>query len=49
MYKERGWVSWPDWLGYKGRITRKDMVPFPEARVIARKLKLKSAREWSGS
>jgi hypothetical protein len=45
-YRDDGWISLPDWLGYTGAPQLKDMLPFLEARVIARKLKLKSQKEW---
>ena len=43
-YRDQGWVSWPDWLGYKGRYD--NMLAFKPARAIVRKLKLKSTKEW---
>jgi hypothetical protein len=42
-YKDDGWISWNDWLG-NGK--RYDMLPFPVGRAYARKLKLKTQREW---
>ena len=45
-YRNAGWVSFPDWLGYKGRGPLGQMLPFKRAREIVRKLGLKSAREW---
>ena len=48
-YRDDGWISYPDWLGYEGRAPpgkRKDMLPFVVARAIVRKLKLKSEKEW---
>jgi hypothetical protein len=42
-YRDDGWVSWPDWLGYgEGRVFAKDMLPFAAARAYARKLELRS-------
>jgi len=40
-YKGKGWVSWPDWLGYN----RKHL-PFKQAREFARNLNLKTTTEW---
>ena len=44
-YRDDGWISMPDWLGYTGVTQHKDMLPFAAARAIVRKLKLKGARE----
>ena len=41
-----GWISYPDWLGYEGIKQHKDMLSFAVARAVARKLKLKSYKEW---
>ena len=41
-YKGKGWIDWPDWLGYK----RIDFLDFKEARAIVRGEKLKSKKEW---
>ena len=47
-YKEEGWVSWYDWLGYKNTDKKKNkFLPFKEAREYTRKLKLKNQREWN--
>ena len=45
VYRDDGWISWPDWLGYEGQ-ARGKMLSFPAARAIVRKLKLKGAKEW---
>jgi hypothetical protein len=47
-YRDDGWVSWPDWLGSEGRRmnTKKEVLPFAVGRAYARKLKLRSAKEW---
>ena len=45
MYRDDGWISMPDWLGYEG-LARGKMLPFPVARMIVRKLKLKGLKEW---
>jgi hypothetical protein len=42
-YRDDGWVSWPDWLG-NGK--QYDMLPFAVGRAYARKLKLRSKKEW---
>ena len=44
-YRDDGWISWPDWLGYEGQV-RSVVLPFTVARAIVRKLNLKSQREW---
>ena len=51
-YRNKGWVSWPDWLGYgrgkkaKSRTSSKQFLPFSEAREFARSLGLASTRKW---
>ena len=47
-YRDDGWISMPDWLGYEGRVVgkREDMLPFLVARAIVWKLKLKGQKEW---
>ena len=42
-YKGKGWIDWPDWLGYKKRV---DFLPFEEARAFVRSLEFKSQKEW---
>jgi hypothetical protein len=42
-YRDDGWISMPDWLGYW---TRYDMLPFAVGRAYAWKLKLRSQKEW---
>jgi hypothetical protein len=42
-YRNDGWISWPDWLGYVGTY---EFLPFAKARRIVRKLKLGSREEW---
>ena len=46
VYRDDGWISLPDWLGYTGVKQHKDMLPFAAARAIVRKLKLTSQKEW---
>eukprot|EP00947_MAST-08B_sp_MAST-8B-sp1_P004681 g4681.t1 len=49
VYKGKGWVSYPDWMGYqytKGDQMRKKMLPFEEARAVARNQNLTSKQEW---
>jgi hypothetical protein len=46
IYRDDGWISWPDWLGKERRVLAKDMLPFAVGRAYARKLKLRSQREW---
>lgn len=47
-YKDKGWVSWPDWLGRPPtRASGRELVrPFSEAREFTRSLDLKSDDEW---
>ena len=51
VYKEKGWLSWGDFLGYKpGHIAEKrsttKKLPFAEARDYVRSFRLKSQKEW---
>ena len=51
-YRDKGWVSMPDWLGYQGpdvagtRMPRGEALSFDAARAFVRALKLSSQREW---
>jgi hypothetical protein len=45
-YRDDGWVSYPDWLGFEGRAPRGRMLPFAVGRVLVRGLKLKGVKEW---
>jgi hypothetical protein len=47
VYRNKGWISWGDWLG-TGRISSHGRIylPFEETRAYARSLGLKSMREW---
>ena len=45
-YRDDGWISWPDWLGYEGVTQHKDMLSFAVARAIVQELKLKGQKEW---
>eukprot|EP00947_MAST-08B_sp_MAST-8B-sp1_P001808 g1808.t1 len=48
VYKGKGWVSWPDWMGYKhpaGHV-KGQMLPFTSARAIVRRLRLTSLKKW---
>ena len=40
VYRDDGWISYPDWLGKEGGSGA--MLPFAAARAIVQKLKLKS-------
>ena len=42
IYKEKGWITWNDWLGNENKI----YLPFEKARAFARSLALKSSSEW---
>jgi len=46
VYRDDGWISWSDWLGFKGRAPPGGMLPFAVGRAYARKLKLRRTREW---
>ena len=51
-YRDEGWKSWPDWLGYgEGHSPRNEFLLFEEARDYARRLGFKSKewRKWSAS
>ena len=46
-YRDEGWKSWPDWLGYgEGHSPRNEFLLFEEARDYARKLGFKGVKEW---
>lgn len=47
IYADKGWTTWGEWLG-TGRVADQFKVyrPFREARTFARKLRLKTQREW---
>jgi hypothetical protein len=47
VYRDNGWVSWPDWLGFEGRAPPGSMLPFAAGRAYVRKLKLKNWKEWA--
>ena len=44
-YKDKGWNSWDDFLGYAPKAKRK-LRSFTEARKFAQSLKMKSSAEW---
>jgi hypothetical protein len=49
IYKDKGWVGWGDWTGENNLSNieiNENLLPFKEARAFARKLKLKSQKEW---
>lgn len=46
-YNEKGWISWADWLGYKGRRNNNaKYLDYETAKKIIHKLNLKSSTEW---
>jgi superfamily II DNA or RNA helicase len=46
-YKNKGWVSWSDWLGTNNIASnKKTFLPFIEARENVRKLKFKSGKDF---
>ena len=46
FYKDKGWLSWPDFLGYKEGHVPGEYRSFEEAREYARSLGLKNVKEW---
>jgi hypothetical protein len=47
VYKDKGWISWGDWLGTGTVATYfREYRPFEEARAFVRSLGLKSQPEW---
>jgi hypothetical protein len=46
-YRDDGWISNPDWLGFEGRAPPGSMLPFAAGRMYVRKLKLRSQKEWN--
>ena len=40
VYKGKGWVSYPDWMGYTAKKVDGQMLPFTSARAIVRSLRL---------
>ena len=46
-YRDRGWISWGDWLGTGNIVTyKRRFLSFRKAREYARSLNLKSGEEW---
>jgi len=46
-YKDKGWISWGDWLGSgTTKFQKKNFLSFKEARDFVRSLNLKNGREW---
>jgi hypothetical protein len=46
FYADKGWVSWPDWLGDSHYANRDRYAPFVKARARVRRLGIKSVVEW---
>ena len=48
MYRDAGWISMPDWLGYEGRqmMAPGSALSFEAARTFVRKLKMGGEKEW---
>jgi superfamily II DNA or RNA helicase len=44
-YKDSGWISWPQFMGYKG-VTKGGWKSFDDARAYVRSLKLSNVSEW---
>ena len=46
-YKDKGWLSWPDWLGYGvGEPKFDEFLPFEEARELVRQVGLRGWDQW---
>ncbi len=45
FYKEKGWISWGDWLG-TNTVYKKTFLSYDEAKKIVHKLNLNSQNEW---
>ena len=46
-YKDKGWTTWPDFLGTDNiSPSKRDFLPFEEAREFVRTLKLQSKSQW---
>ena len=45
VYKDDGYISYPDWLGYQGRAVNK-MLPYLMARTIVHSQHLRGKKEW---
>jgi hypothetical protein len=46
-YKNEGWVSWADWLGYGvGQLPRGTFLPFEEARELVWTEGLRTHKQW---
>ena len=42
VFRNAGWTSWPDWMGYgEGRVFKEEMLPFKAARRIVRGIGLR--------
>lgn len=47
VYKNKGWISWADWLGTNNIATNQGPYKsFEDARLYAGQLKIKTAKEW---
>ncbi len=48
MYRDKGWISWPDWLDTDPRNTtrKRTFKPYPDARNYARTLGLERKKDW---
>lgn len=48
-YKDKGWVNWNDWLGvnnFAKTEIHKNFLPYKDAKVFVRKLKLRYQKDW---
>ena len=45
IYRDAGWQGWGHWLG-TGNTREKSFLPFDQALLVARSLRLVSAKEW---
>lgn len=48
VYKNKGWISWGEWLGTHNISSKKrQFLPYQEAKIFAISLKIKSVKEWN--
>jgi len=45
-YKNKGWISWPDWLGTKIGYTKPKYIEYDIAKSIIRRMKINSSTEY---
>lgn len=45
-YKNKGWINYPDFLGYEYKNEKRKFIPFFKARTFARNLNINSLNKW---